>query len=126
MGDVVPAFSGAGMKLAPRREQAVPANGCCKAARGVAIASNPARGGGRAARCAATAKDLDDDHGSAATGTGRAMVGRGGGGLIGVVVHSRRIWRQWDGDQLPGARDVRFAAGAGEQPVVADAVKPLG
>jgi len=31
----------------------------------------------------------------------------------------------WDGYQL-GARDVGFAGGAGEQPVVADAMKPFG
>ena len=42
------------------------------------IASNPAcGGGGRAARCAATAKDLNDDHGSAAARARRAMIGRG-------------------------------------------------
>ena len=29
------------------------------------------------------------------------------------------------GDQFPGARDVGLAAGAGEQPVVADAMEPL-
>ena len=78
MGDVVPAFSGVGMKRAARQEQAVPANGCCTAAIGVVIASNPARGGGgRAAWCAATAKDLDDDHPPAAARARRAMITRG-------------------------------------------------
>jgi hypothetical protein len=78
MGNVVSAFSGAGMKRAWRQEQAVPANGCCKTATGIVIASNPARGGGgRAARCAATAKDLDDDHPPAAARARPAMIGRG-------------------------------------------------
>src|SRR4051794_16840144 len=113
------------MKRAPRQEQAVPANGCCKAARGVAIASNPACGGGRAARCAATAKDLEDDHGSAAARTWRAMIGRGV--RIGCIP-CRRRGGLWDrgGDQLPGACDVGFAAGTCEQPIMADAVKSLG
>ena len=46
---------------------------------------------------------------------------------IGGVVRCRRLCRQRrGGDQLPGSRDVGFAAGAGEQPVVADAVKSFG
>src|SRR4051812_43449740 len=86
---------------------------------------------GRTARCRGALEDLDDDHAAAATRAGRAMVCRGAGGLIGVVVLGvvvlgRRIWRQRHGNQLPGARDVGLAAGAGEQPVVSDAVKPLG
>src|SRR3954452_966861 len=54
------------------------------------------------------------------------MVCRGAGGLIGVVVLGRWIWRQRPGDQLPGSCDIGLATGAGEQPVMADAVKPLG
>src|SRR3954447_24379708 len=81
---------------------------------------------GRTARCRAALEDLDDDHAAAATGAGRAMVCRSAGGLIGAVVLGRRIWRQRHGDQLPGARDVGLATGAGEQPVVWDAVEPLG
>src|SRR3954452_16147930 len=81
---------------------------------------------GRSARWRGALADLDDDHAPAATRAGRAMVCRGAGGLIGVVVLGRRIWRQRHGNQLPGARDVGLAAGAGEQPVVSDAVKPLG
>jgi len=53
------------------------------------------------------------------------MIGRGV--RIGGVVHCRRIDRRhWSGHQLSGARDVGLAAGAGQQPVVADAMKPLG
>ena len=52
------------------------------------------------------------------------MIGRGV--RIGCVVRCRRIdLRHWGGHQLPGARDVGLAAGAGQQPVVADAMKPL-
>ena len=80
----------------------------------------------RAARCRAALEALDDNHAAAATGAWRAVVYRGAGGLIGVVVLGRWIWRDWNGEQLPGARDVGLAAGAGEQPVVADAVKSLG
>ena len=51
----------------------------------------------------------------------------GGGVRIGGVVRRRRVdlWHR-GGDQLPGACNIGLAAGAGEQPVVADAVKPLG
>jgi hypothetical protein len=46
------------------------------------------------------------------------MIGRGA--RIGGVVHCRRIdLRHWSGDQLPGARNVGLAAGAGQQSVVA-------
>ena len=52
------------------------------------------------------------------------MIGRGV--WIGGVVQCRRMnLRHWSGHQLPGARDVGLAAGAGQQPVVADAMKPL-
>src|SRR4051794_28195078 len=79
----------------------------------------------RAARCAATAKDLEDDHGCAAARTWRAMIGRGV--RIGCIP-CRRRGGLWDrgGDQLPGACDVGFAAGTCEQPIMADAVKSLG
>jgi hypothetical protein len=33
--------------------------------------------------------------------------------------------RHWGGHQVLGARDIGFAAGAGQQSVVADAMKPL-
>jgi uncharacterized BrkB/YihY/UPF0761 family membrane protein len=43
---------------------------------------------------------------------------------IGGVVRCRRIDpRHWRGDQLLGTRNVGLTAGAGEQPVVADAMK---
>jgi type IV secretory pathway TrbL component len=89
------------------------------------MASNPDPGaGGRAARCAAACKDLDNDHAAAAARAQRAMIGRGV--RIGGVVRCRRIDpRHWGGDQLLGTRNVGLAAGAGEQPVVADAMKPL-
>ena len=55
------------------------------------------------------------------------MVRRGAGVPIGgVVLAGGSIDGIGRGDQLPGARDIGLAAGAGEQPVVADAVKPLG
>src|SRR5215467_10940706 len=80
--------------------------------------------GGRTARCGAAGKDLDNDHAAAAARAWRTMIG--GGVRIGDVVHCRRInLRHWSIYQLPGARDVGLAAGAGQQPVVADAMKPL-
>src|SRR5262245_45579026 len=80
--------------------------------------------GGRAARCGAAGKDLDNDHAAAAARAWRTMIG--GGVRIGGVVHCRRInLRHWSSQKLPGARDVGLAAGAGQQPVVADAMKPL-
>jgi hypothetical protein len=49
-----------------------------------------------------------------------------GGVRIGCVVCGRRIdLRHWCGDQFLGACDVGVAAGAGQQPVMADAMKPL-
>ena len=73
--------------------------------------------GGRAARCAAAAKDLDNNHAAAAARAWRTMIGRDL--RIGGVVHCRRInLGHWSGHQLLGARDVGFAAGAGQQPVV--------
>ena len=55
------------------------------------------------------------------------MVWRGAGVPIGVVARDQGIDR-WHGrgDQLPGTRDIGLAAGAGEQPVMADAMEPLG
>ena len=52
------------------------------------------------------------------------MIGRGAG--IGDVMRGRRInLRYCGGHQLLGTRDVGLASGAGEQPVVADAMKPF-
>ena len=77
--------------------------------------------GGRAAWCGAARKDLDNDHAATAARTWRTMIGPGV--WIGGVVHCRRLnLRHCRGHQLPGARDVRLAAGAGQQPVVADAM----
>ena len=89
------------------------------------MASNRDPGaGGRAARCAAACKDLDNDHAAAAARAWRAMIGRGV--RIGCVARLRRIGgRQSGGDQLPGTRDVGLAAGAGQQPIVADAMIAL-
>jgi len=98
--DALPALAGAGMKRTRRQEPDVP---------------------GRAARCGAARKDLDNDHAAAAARARRVMIGCGV--RIGGVV---RCWlidlRYWGGHQLPGARDVGLAAGAGQQPVVADAM----
>jgi hypothetical protein len=53
--------------------------------------------------------------------------GGAGGGRVRVVVLYRRIGhRRGHGDQFSGARDIGLAGGAGEQPVVSDAVEPLG
>ena len=55
------------------------------------------------------------------------MVCRGVGGLMMIrLVELGIVRRRGRGDQLPDARDIGLAAGAGEQPVVADAVEPLG
>jgi len=68
---------------------------------------------GRAARCAAAGKDLDNDHAAAAARAWRTMIGSGV--WIGGVVHCRRInLGHWSGHQLPGSRNVGLAAGAGE------------
>src|SRR5215468_1797961 len=80
--------------------------------------------GGRAARCGGAGKDLDNDHAAAAARAWRTMIGGGVG--IDRVVRCRRLdLRYWGGHQFPGVRDVGLAAGAGQQPVVADAMKPL-
>ena len=90
------------------------------------IASHPGpRIGGRwAAGCGAARQDFDNDHAAAAARARRAMIGRGV--RIGCVVCWRRLdLRDWGADKLLGARDVGFAAGARQQPVVADAMKAL-
>src|SRR5499427_5201165 len=80
--------------------------------------------GGRAARCGAAGKDLDNDHAAAAARAWRTMISRGV--RIGDVVHCRWInLRHWSSHQLPGVRNVGLAAGARQQSVVADAMKPL-
>src|ERR1700758_3226496 len=80
--------------------------------------------GGRAARCGGAGKDLDNDPAAAAARAWRTMIGRGV--RIGGDVHCRWInLCHWSSHPLPGARDVGLAAGAGQQPVVADAMKPL-
>jgi hypothetical protein len=76
--------------------------------------------------CAAALEDFDDDHAAAATGAWRMMVCRGAGCRIRVVMLYRRIHRRHGQAIGSLARDVGFAVGAGEQPVVTDAVEPLG
>src|SRR5438270_814117 len=81
----------------------------------------------RAARRTAALEGFDDDHPPAAARAWRAMVCRRTGRLIRVVGLGRYIPRRHGrGDQFPGTRDVGVAAGAGEQPVVADPVEALG
>jgi len=87
--------------------------------------SDPGAGGRRATRCAAARKDLDNDHAAAAARARRAMIGRGGIDIRCIVCCRRIDLRHWGGHQVLGARDIGFAAGAGQQPVVADAMKPL-
>jgi hypothetical protein len=54
----------------------------------------------------------------------RTMIGRGI--RIGCVVRCRRIdLRHWGGHQLLGVRDGGLAASTGQQPAVADAMKPF-
>ena len=74
-------------------------------------------------RCAGADKDLDNDHAAAAARAQRAMIGRGV--RIGCVVRRQRFDLRDCGDQLLGARDIGLATGAGQQPVVADAMKAL-
>ena len=114
MGDALAAFAGAGMKRVRCRERDVPANGCRRERTRIVIGSRPDPGtGGRAARCGAARKDLDNDHASAAARTRRAMIGNGVG--IDRVVRGRRLdLRYWGGHQFLGARDVGLAAGAGQ------------
>ena len=125
ISDIVPALAGAGMKRAPRRKQEVPADGCCNETTGIVIGSISGRGsGGRTARCAAAPEDFDDQHAAATARAWRAIIDHPV--RIGGVGRCRWIDRRhWGGEQLPGACHVGLAAGAGEQPVVADAVKPL-
>ena len=55
------------------------------------------------------------------------MVRGGAGDHVHVVMLRCRVdRRRGRSDQLFGTRDVRFAAGAGEQSIVADAMEPLG
>src|SRR5215472_11973725 len=119
------ALIGAGTKRAWRRERDVPAKEYGTETARIIIALNPDPGaGGRAARGAAARKDLDNDHMAAAARARRAMIGRGV--WIGRVVRCQWLdGCHWVGHQLLGARNVGFAAGGGEQPVVADAMKPL-
>ena len=93
---------------------------------GIVIASNPDTGarGRWAARCTVARKDLDNNHAASAARAWWAMIGRGV--RIGRVVCCQRLdLRHWGGHQLPGTRNVGLAAGTGEQPIVADAMKPL-
>jgi hypothetical protein len=89
----------------------------------IASGSDPGVGQWRAARCSAALEDLHNDHSAAAAGAGLAMIGRGGFHIRGIGRWSHRRHRH--GDQLPGLRDVGLAGGAGEQPIVADAVEPV-
>ena len=116
------------MKGERRRERDVPAEEWCNEAIRMIIASGSGTGFGRwrAARYAAALEDLDDDHMAAAARAWRAMIGGSAVSLGGIARHCRLCQRLRGGDQLPGARDIGFAAGAGEQPVVADAVESLG
>jgi hypothetical protein len=97
---VVRALAGAGMKGVRRRERDVSTEGCWEETRRTVTPSNPwLGGGGRAARCAAAGKDLDNDHVAAAARTWRAI---GCGVRIGRVVRRRWIDLRRRGHQLPG------------------------
>ena len=62
-------------------------------------------------------EDLDDDHAAAAAGAWRAELGRRGGVLD--LSARRRI------EQCASAGDIVFAAGAGEEAIVTDAMEAL-
>ena len=114
VGDALATFAGAGVKRVRCRERDVPGNGCRRERTRIVIGLSPDPGArGRAARCGAARKDLDNDHASAAARTRRAMIGNGVG--IERVVRCRRLdLRYWGCHQFPGARDVGLAAGAGQ------------
>jgi len=89
--------------------------------------SNPDPGSSRwrAPWCAAGGKELDNDHAAATARAWRAMIDRGV--RIGRILCHRLLGlRHWYGDQFLGADDVGLAAGAGEQPAVAERWNPLG
>jgi hypothetical protein len=65
----------------------------------------------------ATLEALDDDHVATAAGARRAMV------VSLVVLVALGEFGRRHGEQLAGAGEVGLAGGAGEQAVVADAVK---
>src|SRR4029077_681949 len=69
----------------------------------------PADGGPRGAL---PRKDLDKDDAAAAARARRAMIGRGGIDVRGVVRRRRIDRRHWGGHQLLGVRAVGLAAGA--------------
>src|SRR4249920_2640408 len=87
--------------------------------------ADPGIGRRRRAGCGASLEGLDDNHAATATRAWRAMVCGKTGGRVRVVLYRRVDLRHWGGHQHPGARDVGLAAGAGEQPVVTDAVEPF-
>src|SRR6187455_3440872 len=87
---------------------------------------DPGLGGRRPTRCTAAFEEFDDDHAAAATRTWRATIGCSAIRIGGVVRRCRLFRQRRGGNQLSGVRDVRFATGAREQPIMADAVEPLG
>src|SRR5260370_42566999 len=88
----------------------------------------PGIGRWRAAGCAGALEGLNDDQAATAAGAWGAMVCLDAAVQARVVVLWRRIdhWRRRGrGDQFSGARDIGLEGGAGEQPVVPDAMEPL-
>src|SRR6202011_1083461 len=80
----------------------------------------------RGAGCSGALEGPDDNHAATATRAWRAMVCCGAGGWVRLVALHRRIGhRHGHCDQFSGTRDILLAGGAGEQPVVTDAVEPL-
>src|SRR5260370_501257 len=69
---------------------------------------------------------VEDDHAAAATGAWRPMLRYSAGGAVIVVLCWCLPRRHRCGDQFPGTRNAGLAGGGGEQPVVADAMEPLG
>ena len=90
----------------------------------IALHPDPRIGGRWATRRAAARKDFDNDHAAAAARARRSVIGRGV--WIDRIVRCRRIDRRhWGGHQLVGSRNIGLAAGAGQQTVMADAMKAL-
>src|SRR5499427_175865 len=82
------------MKRVRCRERDVPANGCRRERTRIVIGSRPDPGtGGRAARCGAARKDLDNDHASAAARTRRAMIGNLKAGVCAPSGGNMQRWR---------------------------------
>ena len=79
--------------------------------------------------CGASFKPLDDDHAAAAAGADTRCLRLGSIGAIGSIgpdCFDGIDGNDWQHEQFAGTRDVLGAFAAGEQAIVADAVKACG